>query len=146
MSHKKWQNLALAVVQIAFLPMLAIAVFWILSGIQTQVNKRLTSSLQTVLYTTDKLLQDWAEQTEIDAAVLADRDELRTDVQAQLRVARNPRSLLDTAALKDLRRLLAPAMKFYQFPGFAVIAPDGLQIAAQIDAAVGIQDISDNNH
>jgi hypothetical protein len=39
------------------------------------MNARLASSLQTVLDTTDKALQNWAEQTEIDVAVLADLDD-----------------------------------------------------------------------
>jgi signal transduction histidine kinase len=36
-------------------------------------------------------------------------------------------------------------MTFYQFPGFAVIAPDGVQIAAELNDAVGTNDIADNS-
>ncbi len=138
--------LRFAVLPIALLTILPIAVFWILSRIEAQVNYRLASSLQTVLYTTDKALQNFVEQTEIDVSVLADGDDLRTAVEAQLQVPRNRPSLLRSSSLQNIRRLLAPAMKFYEFPGFAVIAPDGVQIAAQFDQAVGITDIADNNH
>jgi hypothetical protein len=121
-----------------------IAVFWILTGIREQMNTRLASSLQTVLDTTDKALQNWAEQTEIDVAVFADSDDLRADVKVQLAVNRKPGNLLESPALQSIRHLLAPATKVRQFPGFAVIAPDGIQIAAQWNEAVGTRDIADN--
>jgi len=137
--------LPLAVLFIASLAALGVGVFWILTGIQEQMNRRLGSSLQAVLDTTDEALQNWAEQTEIDVAVLADRDDLRANVEAQLDVKRRSRNLLESPALQNIRRLLAPATKFHQFPGFAVIAPDGIQIAAQRNEAVGIRDLADNS-
>src|SRR5262245_28311883 len=141
---RRTEYLPLAGLFVAILAV-GIAVFWILAGIQEQMNTRLASSLQTVLDTTDKALQNLAEHTEIDVAVLADGDDLRANVKVQLGVERRPRNLLDSGALQNIRRLLAPAMKFHQFPGFAVIAPDGIQIAAQRNEAVGIRDIADNS-
>lgn len=146
MSRSNRQIGRVAVLSIVLITLLAVTVFWILGRIQTQLDDRLGSSLQAVLVTTDKALQNWAEQTEVDAAVLADNDELRTYVEAQLRVPENRRSLLESPALKGIRRVLAPAMRFYEFPSFAVIAQDEMQIAAQLDAAVGYQDIGDHNH
>jgi hypothetical protein len=105
-------------------------VFRTLTGIGDHVNARLASTFRTVLEITDKALQNWAEQTEIDVAVLAGGDELRMNVEAQLEVNRLPADLLKTPMLRNIRRILAPAMKFYQFPSFAVIAPDGTQIRA----------------
>jgi signal transduction histidine kinase len=143
---KKWTNISVAFLPIALLVVLAVAVFWILDQIQINVNERLASTLQVVLHTTDKALRIWTEQTEVNVAVLADNDELRRDVEAQLRTPRDAKSLLASVALKDIRRLLAPSMTFYQFPSFAVIAPDGIQIAAQLDSVVGTKDIADHNH
>jgi len=71
------------------------------------MNTRLISSLQAVLDTTDEALQNWAEQTEIDVAVLADSDDVRANVEAQLRVNRTARDLLQSPALQDIRHLLA---------------------------------------
>src|SRR5690349_2953902 len=132
-------------ISITLLAIFVAAVFWTLARIEAQVNTRLESSLQAVLSTTDKALENWVEQTEIDVAVLAEADGLPEYVEAQLRVPRNRHALLASPALKDIRRLLAPAMKFYQFPGFVIIAPHGVQIAAGLDQAVGIRDIADNS-
>jgi signal transduction histidine kinase len=109
------------------------------------MDKRLASSLQAILNTTDKALQNWAGQTQIDVAVLAESDELRDKVQSQLRINRRTEDLLKSPALQDIRRLLAPVMNFHQFPGFAVIAPDGTQIAAHRNEAVGIRDIAEHS-
>jgi signal transduction histidine kinase len=133
-------------ISITLLAIFVAAVFWTLARIEAQVNTRLESSLQAVLSTTDKALENWVEQTKIDVAVLAEADGFPEYVEAQLRVPRNRQTLLASPALKDIRRLLDPAMKFYQFPGFVIIAPHGLQIAAAHDEAVGVRDIADNNH
>lgn len=136
----------LVILPIALITLLAITVFWILGRIQRQVDNRVGSSLQAVLVTTDKALQNWAEQTEIDVAVLADNDQLRTYVEAQLRVPQNREALLKSPALAGIRRVLAPAMRFYQFPSFAVISPAEIQIASELDVSVGSVDLGDNNH
>ena len=133
-------------ISITLLAIFVAAVFWILSRIQVQVNTRLASSLQAVLSTTDKALENWVEQSKIDVAVLAGTDGFPEFVEAQLRVPRNRQSLLASPALRDIRSLLAPAIKGYQFPGFVVIAPDGVQIAAANDQAVGIRDVADHNN
>jgi signal transduction histidine kinase len=143
---KRWTNISVTFFSIALLVLLAVAVFWILNQIQIKVDERLASSLQVVLHTTDKALRNWAQQTEVNAAVLADNDEFLTDVEVQLRTPRDAKSLLASSALKDIRRLLEPAMKFYQFPGFVVIARDGIQIAAQRDNIVGTSEIFKHNY
>jgi hypothetical protein len=133
-------------ISITLLAIFVAAVFWILARIEAQVNTRVESSLQAVLSTTDKALENWVEQSKIDVAVLAETDGFPEYVEAQLRVLRNRQSLLASSALRDIRSLLAPGMKGYQFPGLVVIAPDGVQIAAALDQAVGIRDIADHNH
>jgi signal transduction histidine kinase len=146
LSLKKERNItSLTVLPILMLVILGAAVFWILDQIQLNVNERLASSLQVVLNTTDKALRNWTEQTEVNAAVLADNEEFRTNVEVQLRIPRDEKSLLASPALKDIRRFMAPAMTFYQFPGFVVIAPDGIQIAALRDKVVGKREIVNYN-
>jgi signal transduction histidine kinase len=143
--HNQRPYLPLAALFITILVAFSVAVFWILGGIQEQMDKRLASSLQAILSTTDKALQNWAEQTQIDVAVFAESDDLRDKVESQLRVDRRTVDLLKSPALQDIRHLLAPVMKFHQFPGFAVIAPDGTQIAAHRNEAVGMRDIAENS-
>src|ERR1051326_3090869 len=141
-SNRKRKYLRFAVTTIALLTAIAIAVFWILAKTQTELNDRLASSLQTVLETTDKALKNWEEQTGVDVDVLAATEALKNNVDIQLHVNRAPIELLKTAALGNIRDVLAPAMSLYQFPDFAVIASDGVQIAAQRDESVGMRDIA----
>jgi len=146
MFQARQHNRGVIIATSLLLIVVAIMVFWILRQIKIHMDSRLAGSLQTVLDTTHSAIQNWAEQTEQDAAVLAGNDELRINVETQLRTQRNPQSLLETSALRNIRRLLAPAMRFYRLPGFAVIAPDGVQIAAESDNAVGVRDIADDSH
>src|ERR1051326_4079898 len=130
---------------VAVLAVFGIAVFWILRSVRSQVDARLASSLQTVLATTDRALRNWVEQAEADVLVIANSDGLRGNVEAQLRVAQNARALRLNPALASIRDALKPAMQFYQIPGFAVMAPSGLQIAGESEAAVGTRDLADHN-
>jgi signal transduction histidine kinase len=125
--------------------LLAIVVFWTLSEIHSQLDNRFSSTLETVLNTTDQSLRIWAEQTEADVSVLASNEELRKNVEEQLRVERDPRVLQGTPALQNIRRLLSPAAKFYVLPGFAIVAPDGVQIVAERNEAVGTMDMASHN-
>ena len=137
------QYLRFLFIAIALLTALSVSVFWVLRGIQTQVNKRLASSLQTVLHVTDKALQNWAEQNLNDLRVLASDDDLSDSVEAQLRLSHAQSALLHTPALETIRRRLHPALATGLYVGFSVIAPDGFEIAASSDDAIGTRDIAE---
>src|ERR1041385_6730976 len=126
---------------VLLLVILGVAGVWTLKGIQSEVNSRLADSLQTVLNTADEGLRNWVRQTEIDVATLAETEELRTNVEAQLRTDRDRNALLHATALKNIRRLLLPVMKLRKLAEFAVIAPDGIQIASARDENVGSREI-----
>jgi signal transduction histidine kinase len=130
---------------IALLIGLGMTVFWSLGGIRSQVDRRLSNSLETVLETTDKAMETWADAEEKDVAVLASNNDLRSSVESQLSVGRNVQRLRASASLKRIRNLLSPAMEIYRLDGFAIIAPDGVQIAAYLDNAIGTTDIVDHN-
>src|SRR5213593_2561417 len=100
----KTQYLRYAVIPAVLLAVVAVAILWILAGIRAQVSERVANSVQT----------------EMDVAVIADSDALRRVVQEQFLVNRVPENLLKSTSLASIRRLLAPAMKFYQFPDFAI--------------------------
>jgi signal transduction histidine kinase len=143
--RRQWHRSTVLAIAALVAAILAIVVFWTLSEIHSQVDSRLSSTLQTVLNTTDQSLRVWAEQTEADVSVLASNEELRKSVENQLRVERDPGVLRGTPDVQNIRRLLAPAVKFYALPGFAIIAPDGVQIAAERNEAVGTMDMAGNN-
>src|ERR1051326_7208363 len=138
------EHIRLGLIAIMLLLILGVAGVWVLSGIQAQVTDRLATAMRTVLNTTDKSLRNWAQQTEIDVAVLTDREDLRANVKEQLRVSRSPRFLRSTRALNDIRRILSPAIKPRLFPGFVIIAPDGVQIAAETDDNIGPTEIAEH--
>ena len=110
---KNQRHVGLIITLAALLTALSAGIFWVLDRIERQENKRLGSSLETVLKTTDQALRIWAEQTEIDAAVLAEDDRLRSSVRAQLRKPRHFRDLARTDALRNIRRLLRSPMRQY---------------------------------
>jgi len=139
------EHLRIIFLPLVLLVVLVASVTWILIGIRSQMTARVAASIQTVLETTDKALEDWAEQTEVDVQVLAGNDDLEKSVVDQLHVARNPKALSRSPALRNIRRLLAPALDLYRYPGFAVIAPDGVQIASQRDDTLALRDIADKN-
>jgi signal transduction histidine kinase len=130
---------------IALLIGLGIIVFWLMAGIRAQVERRLGNSLETVLETTDRAIQTWVEAEEQGAIILASNDELRSSVEGQLHVGRDVQRLRASAYLKRIRSLLDPATKIYRFAGFAIIARDGVQIAAYMDDTIGTTDIIDHN-
>src|SRR5207248_10971750 len=81
---------------VLLLVILGVAGVWTLKGIQSEVNSRLADSLQTVLNTADEGLRNWVRQTEIDVVVVAENEQLRTEVEAQLHVPRDRNALLHT--------------------------------------------------
>jgi signal transduction histidine kinase len=130
---------------IALLICFGITVFWLLAGIRSQVQRRLSNSLETVLQTTDRAIQTWVDAEEQGVIVLAGNAELRASVEGQLHAGRDVQRLRASAYLKQIRNVIDPAVKIYRFAGFAIIARDGVQIAAYLDDAIGATDIVDHN-
>jgi PAS domain S-box-containing protein len=115
--------------------------WWAFREIEAQTRRDIGSEIRTILETTQSELRIWGKERRIDAAVWAESAEVRRAVAAQLRVPRTPAALRRSAALTDLRRLLGPVVERYGYVGFLVIAPDGVQVAAAVDEAVGSTDI-----
>jgi signal transduction histidine kinase len=112
--------------------------------ITTRVDERIKGYLQSALYTTHHALQIWADRSEDEALVLAGRPGLATSVQAQLDSYRK-NGRLESPALKDIQNLMANATQIYQWLGFAVIAPNGAQIAAETGDLLGKTTIVEHN-
>jgi signal transduction histidine kinase len=109
------------------------------------VESGLSSSLETVLGTADEAINTWVEAEEQGVTLLASSNDLRMSVEEQLRIGRDLQRLRVSEPLKRIRNSLASAMTIYRFPGFAIIAPDGFQIAAYMDDAIGMSDIVDHD-
>jgi signal transduction histidine kinase len=130
---------------VALLTTLGITVFCFLSALQSQAENRLSDSLETVLQTTDNALETWAHAEEQNVTVLAGGHDLRLSVEKQLRIGRDVQRLRTSASLKRIRNSLDPAIKIYRLTGFAIIAPDGVEIAALADDLIGTRELVDHD-
>jgi signal transduction histidine kinase len=109
-----------------------------------RVDERIKGYLQSALYTTHHALQIWADRSEDEALVLAGRPGLAAAVQVQLDSYRKS-GRLENPALKNIQSLMANATQIYQWLGFAVIAPNGAQIAAETSDLLGKTTIVERN-
>jgi signal transduction histidine kinase len=130
---------------VALLIASGMAVFWFLSVLRSEAENRVSDSLELVLKTTDNALETWATAEEQNVTVLAGDDDLRLSVEKQLRIGRDVQRLRTSQPLKRIRRLLEPAIKVYRLPGFAIIAPDGVEIAALADDLIGTREFVDHD-
>ncbi|MCC6140803.1 MAG: response regulator [Nitrospira sp.] len=120
---------------------LAFVVWIAVAKIEERERADLSNNLQTVLETTQRGLQIWAAAHKDQLNALAESQELRTAVAAQLHVKRTPQTLRHSAALQHIRMILTPlTRKMKNTVGFSILSPDGIQIAAIIDKALGQYD------
>src|ERR1041385_4171170 len=113
------------------------AIIWTSRSMEGQISRRVETLLQTVLDTSQGGLHTWQEQTIINASIVAASDEVRTQVETQLRAPRTKADLSRTDALARPRRILRPYVEQHQYVDFAVVAPDGIQIASSSDDLLG---------
>jgi hypothetical protein len=109
--------------------------------IKAQITARLGSSLTAVLETSHNALRIWITATKTDVSVLAQSPGLCSAVEAQLGAQSQHDELATTGALEQIRHLLSGPLREYGFMDFAVIAPDGTQIAASRPQEVGQNDL-----
>lgn len=122
---------------------IALIVWMALDTIEKGIRESLGNELQTVLKTTQGGLRIWATDRKINVNAWAQSQEIEHTIAAQLLVRRTSETLRISQPLKTLRTLLPPpSPQDAQTLGFVVVAPDGVQIAADADAMVGGQDIS----
>jgi len=121
---------------------IALIVWLTLGTIDAQMRVSLTSELQTVLDTTRGGLRIWTAARKAHITAWAESNNVSQAVALQLQLPRTAETLPRGPALKALRMLLDPAVPQDHSPlGFAVVAPDGVQVAAAVDELVGGQDI-----
>jgi signal transduction histidine kinase len=118
----------------------ATAVIWTSVSMKGEISRRVGSSLVTVLGTTHEALRMWREQTLTNASISAASAEVRSAVERQLRLPRRYSNLVHSDALSRLRSVLRPYVQKHGYSDFAVIAPDGMQIASGLDDFLG-QDV-----
>jgi signal transduction histidine kinase len=108
-----------------------LAVTWTLGRIELQLKQQTAESLQTLVATTREGIELWVNSVKNQVSVLVRRPELVSAIQSQLKYPLEPSTLRSTSASRDLRRFLDPVLQIYQYSDFAVVTPDGVQIAGQ---------------
>lgn len=126
-----WAALLLGVL----LPLCAMS-WWVLNRIEKLQRDEVADELETVLSTTKSGLLRWAQDVKTDTKVTANQELVRATTKAQLD-AHKSGGPLNTPALQELRTLLEPLTVEHGRLSFAIIAPDGTQIATRHDALLG---------
>jgi signal transduction histidine kinase len=127
------KNLLLALL---LLPMTAVSV-WGISRVEDVQRREVAAALDTVLRVTQTGLHLWARDVKEDVASWIHSPELRAAVEAQLKLPPNADVLKNSEPARKIRQILGPAISRVGHQGYAVIAPDGLQIAALLEGDVG---------
>jgi signal transduction histidine kinase len=118
---------------------IVLAVRWTLGRIEIQLKQQTAESLQTLVGTTREGIELWLSSVKNQVSVLARRPELVSAIQSQSAFPLEPSVLRSTPAIRDLRHFLAPVLEIYQFSDFAVVTPDGVQIAGQTAEQLGLK-------
>lgn len=109
-------------------------VAWGLKRLASTSREAVGQELLTVLHSTDAGLRLWAKDARDAAAILSEMPGVQRAVDAQLRAARSLEGLRGPA-LDELRsRFSVVRRRRDDFLGFAVVAPDGTEIATDSDS------------
>jgi PAS domain S-box-containing protein len=115
--------------------------WYTLGRVETITRADLSSSLKTILRTTNSALQIWEFERKADAATGAESVELRANIRELLKVPRTRDALMRTPVRAKLNRLLAPRIGVYGYLGYLVIAPDLSNIGSSQDTNLGITNL-----
>jgi tRNA A-37 threonylcarbamoyl transferase component Bud32 len=123
--------------------LLAISGWWISRAVENAMRERRVGELNTILDADVAALRIWMGQQTIIAEMFADDPPLEPIVQKLLAIERankdSTRELLQSPEQENLRRYLMPYLQRCKYAGFSLISPDGVVLASNLDAAVGMQ-------
>jgi signal transduction histidine kinase len=131
------KSLPFVAVVIVLIVSSAVAVVWTSRSMEEEVSLRVATSLETVLNTTHEALLVWAKRTTTDASFIANSEEIRSAVDKQVRLPHERSSLVGSDVLRRLRQILRPYVEQNGYTDFALISPDGVQIASGLDEFLG---------
>lgn len=105
--------------------------------IKVQCENDVRLHLEKVVEITHSAIHRWVDHRSSDAALLADRPDMRQLIQELLGLPSTKEALLGSDALQRLRNLVRPGVEEYQDLDVVIISPDGITIASLHDAIVG---------
>src|ERR1044071_6942398 len=139
------KSLPLALIIVILVISSGVAVVWTSHSMEVEVSRRVGSSLETVLNTVHEFLRTWEERTTASATLIANSEDVRSAVEKQLRVSHRRSDLIRSDALSKLRRLFRPYLEERGYSDFAIITPDGIQVASGLDEFLGQNSMANLN-
>jgi PAS domain S-box-containing protein len=114
-----------------------------LNAVKNELEKNLSSELQTILQSNKDTLRIWNQEKRSQVNNWANNPNIRENIisLSQLTLQRDisPDILLKTQELEKLRRILGPVCNSHNYVGFVVFDSSGLQIASLLDQPIGQQ-------
>ncbi len=139
------------IVILILLALITIAAGWFSRvTVRDQLKENLHAQLEYGLNSVGKMIQIWMVEKKVDTELVASDQTVRQKTLALLEKSeRSDKSsevvlhstLLHSDELRQLRDLLRPVCKKYDYVGFVVFDQTGLQIGALLDEPVGRKDI-----
>jgi PAS domain S-box-containing protein len=124
-----------------FCLVVSVIAWYTLGRVETITRADLSSSLKTILRTTNSALQIWEFERKADAVTGAESVELRANIKELLKVPRTRDALMSTPVRTKLNTLLAPRIGVYGYLGYLVIAPDLSNIGSSQDTNLGVTNL-----
>jgi len=139
------RKLSLVIVFAVCFTVLVIILAWVALGrVQEKIRSDAGDALETVLQTTQESLKLWADNKSFLLSRLADDPRLVFLVEYLLQLPRDKDALLKSQGLRELRKFFQSNQDRFGMAGFAVVAPDFINIAAMQDTVLGTRNLIAN--
>jgi hypothetical protein len=122
---------------------LGVVGWWVNRAVQRAMREGVSSELNTILNADVTALRIWMKEQEVNATIMADAPAIQPAVGELLQVAERGEKP-ETALLKAegqqaaLRDYVGTRLKIFGYTDFFVVAPSGLVVASNQDAAIGM--------
>jgi len=116
-----------------------------LNAVKNELEKNLSSELQTILQSNKDILRIWNQEKRSQVNNWANNPNVRGNIisLSQLTTQRNVPSdiLLKTQEVAELRRILGPVCNNHNYVGFVVFDSTGLQMGSLLDQPLGQREL-----
>ena len=124
---------------------LAIVVLIGLNAVKNEMEKNLSSELQSILQSNKDILRIWNQEKRSQINNWANSRNVRENIVSLSRLTAQENvssdTILKTQELTELRRILGPVCNSHNYVGFVVFDSTGMQIGALLDAPVGQREL-----
>ncbi len=146
-SNKGFLSFLLGGRKLLLLTLLGLAVIVLvgLNAVKKQLERNLSSELQTILQSNQDTLGIWNQEKSSQVKNWANNPNVRANIlslsQRTLQEKVPPDTLLKSKELEELRKILGPVCNRHNYVEFVVFNSSGLQIGALLDKTVGQREL-----